>query len=70
MPLSGIGLWDAESITPRSAPSFSVRNATAGVGSTPSSSTSTPADASPATTAASRNSPEIRVSRPTTANGR
>ena len=70
MPLSGIGLWEAESITPRSAPRVPVRWATPGVGSTPSSSTSTPAEASPATTAASRNSPEIRVSRPTTAKGR
>ena len=39
-------------------------------GSTPSSSTSTPAEARPATTAASRNCPEMRVSRPTTASGR
>ena len=38
---------------------------TPGVGTTPSSSTSTPAAARPATTAASRNCPEIRVSRPT-----
>src|SRR5216117_2841410 len=36
----------------------------------PSLSTSTPALASPATTAASRNSPEARGSRPTTATGR
>src|SRR6476619_3347087 len=70
MPLSGIGLWLAESTTPRSAPSDSVRNATPGVGSTPRSLTSTPADSSPATTAASRNSPERRVSRPTTARSR
>ena len=70
MPLSGIGLCEAESITPRSAPSAPVRKATPGVGSTPSSSTSTPAEARPATTAASRNCPEMRVSRPTTANGR
>jgi len=40
-----------------------------GVGMTPSLSTSTPALASPATTAASRNSPEARGSRPTTATG-
>ncbi len=70
MPLSGIGLWLAEIITPRSTPSAAVRCATPGVGSTPSRSTSTPADARPATTAASRNSPEMRVSRPTTARGR
>src|SRR3954447_3088994 len=70
MPLSGIGLWLAEIITPRSASSAAVRCATPGVGSTPSCSTSTPADASPATTADSRNSPEMRVSLPTTATGR
>ena len=44
-----------------------MRKATAGVGMTPTSSTSTPALASPATTAAARNSPEARGSRPTTA---
>src|SRR4051794_30261859 len=70
MPLSGIGLWLADSTTPRSALSESVRYATPGVGSTPSRCTSTPAEASPATTAASRNCPEMRVSRPTTATGR
>ena len=37
MPLSGIGLCDAEIITPRSASRAAVRNATAGVGSTPTS---------------------------------
>ncbi len=41
-----------------------------GVGSTPTSRTSTPALARPATTAASRNSPDARGSRPTTAVGR
>src|SRR3954468_9296659 len=70
IPLSGIGLWLADSITPRSAPRDPVRKATPGVGTTPSSRTSTPADARPATTAASRNWPEMRVSRPTTATGR
>src|ERR687896_1615758 len=70
MPLSGAGLCEADSMTPRSAPSERVKNATAGVGNTPSLSTSTPAPASPATTAASRNSPEARGSRPTTAIGR
>src|SRR5690349_6032078 len=70
MPLSGMALWLADSITPRSAPSAPVRNATAGVGSTPTRSTSTPALARPATTAASRNSPDARGSRPTTAVGR
>ena len=47
MPLSGIALCEAEMTTPRSAPRSPVRNATAGVGSTPSSSTSTPAEARP-----------------------
>lgn len=69
MPLSGMALWLAESITPRSAPSSPVRNATAGVGSTPTLSTSTPALARLTTTAASRNSPDARGSRPTTATG-
>ena len=40
------------------------------MGRTPASSTSTPALASPETTAAERNSPEARPSRPTTATGR
>src|SRR5919107_3372537 len=70
IPLSGIGLWLAEIITPRSAPSAAVRWATPGVGRTPSRRTSTPAEARPAVTAASRNSPDNRVSRPTTATGR
>ena len=37
MPLSGIGLCDAESMTPRSAPTSAVRKAMAGVGSMPAS---------------------------------
>jgi hypothetical protein len=47
MPLSGIALCEAESMTPKSAPCRAVRKAIAGVGSTPASSTSTPADARP-----------------------
>ena len=35
IPLSGIGLWDALIITPRSAPLVATRCAIAGVGSTP-----------------------------------
>src|SRR3954470_21331266 len=70
MPLSGIGLCEALMTTPRSAPSAWVMYATAGVGRTRSRSTSTPAAARPATTACSRNCPEMRVSRPTTASGR
>src|SRR5436190_1889552 len=70
MPLSGIGLCDAEITTPTSAPRSAVRKAIAGVGSTPASKTSTPAEARPATVAATRNSPEARPSVPTTAVGR
>ena len=57
IPLSGMGLWDAEMTTPRSASTALTRYATAGVGTTPASSTSTPALARPAATAAERNSP-------------
>ena len=70
MPLSGAGLCDAEIITPKSARMASMRNAVAGVGMTPASSTSTPELARPADTAAVRNSPETRGSRATTATGR
>ena len=48
MPLSGAGLCDAETITPKSASMSAIRNAVAGVGRTPASSTSTPEVASPA----------------------
>ena len=48
MPLSGMALCEAESMTPRSAPRSAVRNAMAGVGRMPASRTSTPAEASPA----------------------
>ena len=70
MPLSGAGLCDAETMTPKSASMSATRNAAAGVGMTPASSTSTPELASPAATAALRNSPETRGSRATTAIGR
>src|SRR5690606_22178449 len=46
------------------------RNATAGVGRTPTRTASAPAEVSPATTAASSISPLARGSRPTTATGR
>ncbi len=69
IPLSGIGLCEADSITPRSALASAVRNATAGVGSTPTLITVAPALVRPATTAASSISPLARVSRPTTASG-
>ena len=70
IPLSGIALWLAESTMPRSAPLAATACATAGVGTTPSWTTSAPALASPAETAASSSSPEGRVSRPTTTVGR
>ncbi len=70
MPLSGIGLCDAEIMTPRSAPVSATRKAIAGVGRTPTRTTSTPALASPAVTAASKNSPDARESCPTIAKGR
>src|SRR5690625_5005591 len=70
MPLSAAGLWEAEIITPRSTPLDCTRWARPGVGRIPASSTSTPAPARPALTAAERKSPEGRVSRATIARGR
>src|SRR5699024_7154384 len=70
IPLSGAGVWEAEIITPRSAPVDRTRWASPGVGRTSASSTSTPAEARPALTAAERKSPEGRVSRATMARGR
>ncbi len=70
MPLSAAGLCDAETTTPKSAPMSSIRNAAAGVGMTPASSTSMPELASPAATADAMNSPETRGSRASTARGR
>ena len=69
MPLSGIGLCRRRASRRGRRRTSPVRYATAGVGSTPTRATSTPALARPATTAASRNSPEARGSRPTTATG-
>src|SRR3954447_18114230 len=69
IPLSGIGLCEAESITPRSALVCATKYATAGVGSTPTRTTLAPALVSPATTAASSISPLARGSRPTIASG-
>ena len=62
IPLSGMALWEADSMTPRSARRALVKYATAGVGRTPTSMTSTPALARPADTAACRNSPLARGS--------
>ena len=47
MPLSWNGLWEAEMTTPASARSVRVRNAIPGVGSGPTSSTSTPIEQMP-----------------------
>src|SRR4051812_4877920 len=69
IPLSGIGLCEADSITPRSAPVWPTRYAIAGVGSTPTRTTLAPTLVRPATTAASSISPLARGSRPTMASG-
>ena len=69
IPLSGIGLWEAEIMTPRSAFDSATRCAIAGVGNTPTRYTFIPALVKPATTAASRNSPDARESWPTIAVG-
>ena len=68
--LRGGGWGGADRVTPGAAPQSAARTATRGVGSTPASRTSTPAEANPAMVAAARNSPEARGSRPTTALGR
>ena len=70
MPLSGIGLWDAEITAPISTLSTDVRYATPGVGMMPASITSKPPADMPADNAAARKSPETRVSRPTSARRR
>ena len=70
MPLSGMGLWDAEITAPISTFSTEVRYATPGVGIIPASITSNPPADMPADSAAARKSPETRVSRPTSARRR
>ena len=70
IPLSGIGLWLAESTTPKSAPSSATRCAIAGVGSTPARSTSAPALVRPGEHGRLEHLPLARPSRPTTATGR
>ena len=70
MPLSGMGLWDAEITAPISTFSTEVRYATPGVGIMPASITSNPPADMPADSAAARKSPETRVSRPTSARRR
>src|SRR5690625_1942922 len=70
IPLSGIGLCEAETMTPKSTSIVAVRCATAGVGTTPRSKTSTPVEAIPAAMAAEMNSPDARGSRARRAIGR
>ena len=70
MPLSGIGLCDAESTTPMSAPSAAVRSATAGVGSTRSRKRRRRRRPARRPRRARGTRPEVRESRPTTARGR
>ncbi len=64
MPLNSILLWEAEIITPASAPYLGISVATAGVGMTPSRCASAPTEQIPATNAASNTSLEMRVSLP------
>src|SRR5262245_35526905 len=66
MPLSWYGLCEADTTAPI-APKRDASNAIAAVGATPSRTTSTPSDDSPATNAASSIGVEIRLSPPTTA---
>ena len=67
MPLSGIGLCEAEITAPISTLSTLVRKATPGVGMIPASITSNPPALMPAARACERKSPETRVSRPISA---
>ena len=62
IPLYSTGLCDAEIITPASAPYFLVKYATAGVGTTPSTTASAPTDNIPDINADSNISPDILVS--------
>src|ERR1700733_11590381 len=66
MPLSSMGLCEAEIITPAAASMLLVMAATAGVGTMPSCTTWRPVDVMPATIAPSSIGPDKRVSRPTT----
>src|ERR1700738_3751121 len=66
IPLSSIGLCEAEIITPAAASMLLVIAATAGVGTMPSCTTVRPGDVIPATIAPSSIGPDKRVSRPTT----
>ncbi len=65
MPLSSYGLCEAEMTTPASYVPVRVRNATAGVGTTPTLVTDAPSPQAPCASSASIQSPDSRVSRPT-----
>ena len=65
-PLSSAGLCDAETMIPAANVPCPARNASAGVGTTPTTWTSTPRLVAPAAIAATNMSPERRVSWPTT----
>src|SRR5215469_437086 len=64
IPLSSKGLWEAEITTPASARMLRVRKAIPGVGSGPTSQTSTPIEQIPDSMAVSSMYPESRVSLP------
>src|SRR5207342_2898751 len=65
MPLSSYGLCEAEMTTPASYVPVRVRNATAGVGTTPTLVTDAPSPQAPCASSASIQPPDSRVSRPT-----
>src|SRR5215469_10547748 len=64
IPLSSKGLWEAEITTPASARMLRVRKAIPGVGSGPTSQTSTPIEQMPDSSAVSSMYPDSRVSLP------
>ena len=65
-PLSSAGLCEAETMIPAASSPSAVRNARAGVGTTPTTLTFTPRLVAPAAIAATNMSPDRRVSWPTT----
>ena len=65
-PLSSAGLCEAETMIPAASSPSAARNASAGVGTTPTTWTVTPRLVAPAAIAATNMSPERRVSWPTT----
>src|SRR5262249_55500244 len=69
IPLSSNGLCEAEITTPASKPAVRVRYATAGVGTTPVLTTTAPSPEAPCASSASIQTPDSRVSRPTSNRG-